>query len=68
MKERLEGLIGKLVGCRNLVLDNYLTELSAYDPSAGSMKAVERAGLLHDLDKHITNLHMELKRLEVTNA
>lgn len=64
MKDRIEALIGKLDVYRDSILGNYLTSLDHYDPENGSMDAVERAGLLHDLDKHITNLHMEMVRLD----
>lgn len=64
MEERILELLKKLVGHRDQVLSFYLTALDNYVPKEGSMEAVGRAGMLHDLDKHITNLEMELKRIE----
>lgn len=64
LEERIDTLIKKLVGHRDLVLDNYLTALNGYDPKEGSMESIERAGIMHDLDKHITNLELEIKRIE----
>lgn len=64
MNDRLQALIDKLDVMRDDVLNLYLLELDNYTAAKGSMGAVERAGILHDLDKHITNLHGEIKRQE----
>jgi hypothetical protein len=64
MKERINELINTLNAMRDEVLNNYLEALKRYSPEQGSVEAVERAGILHDLDKHITNLEMEVKRAE----
>lgn len=64
MKERLEKLIGDLVKRREEILDTYLKTLVDY--SGG--RAADEAGCLNDLDRHITNLHLELKRLGAING
>ncbi len=65
MKKRMEELINKLDVMRDEALNNYLGALDRFSPEKGSMEATERSGILHDLDKHITNLHMEIKRTEI---
>jgi len=64
MEERIVKQIERLVGMRDEVFALYLTALDSYSSQDGSMDAVERAGILHDLDKHITNLELEMKRIE----
>lgn len=64
MKQRIVDLLGVLNGHREVGLDLYLGALDKYVPKEGSIEAVERAGILHDLDRHITNLEMEVKRIE----
>lgn len=64
MKDRLKKLIEKLNGIRDEAIGFYLTELEAFTPNDGNPKAAMRAGIMHDLDKHITNLEMEVKRIE----
>jgi hypothetical protein len=63
LEARLDKLIKELVGRREEVVEQYLDALSGYSALEGSLDAVRRAGILHDLDKHITNLEMEMKRL-----
>lgn len=64
MIERLIELIRKLNEKRGEVVKHYLDELEHWTPREGSIAAIARAGILHDLDKHITNLELEIKRLE----
>lgn len=69
MKERLEKLIEHMDNQREVILNEYLASLDKYDGTSSSgMASVNSAGMLHDLDRHITNLHLELKRLEAVNA
>ncbi len=49
---------------RDAVLERYLSGLDQYHPETGGLLAIERAGFLNDLDKHITNLELEVKRIE----
>jgi HD superfamily phosphohydrolase YqeK len=63
MKDRIIERIKSMTEHRDRVMENYLVSLDQYDPNEGSISAVERAGILHDLDKHLTNLQMELKRI-----
>lgn len=63
MEERISALIEKLVGYREEVLNLYFAELDLYDPKNGSEGAVARAGRLHDIDRHITNLELEIRRI-----
>jgi hypothetical protein len=65
MKERIQKLIDRLDGMRDDVLARYLDALNEYSSETGSMPAVQRAGLLHDIDKHLTNLNMEMKRIDM---
>lgn len=65
MREKIEDRLRLLNSYREQVLSNYLGSLVNYNPKEGSLEAVEKAGLLHDLDKHITNLESELKRIEL---
>lgn len=64
MIERIQKQIDRLEELREDVLVNYLAALDAYKADMGSMEAVERAGILHDLDRHLTNLRMEVRRIE----
>jgi len=59
MVERIEKLIGMLDAERDKTLNLYLEALENYD----GHRAADTAGALHDIDRHITNLHMELKRI-----
>ncbi len=68
MKERIIELITKLNGMRDQVLEAYLLELERFTPGEGNPQSVVRVGILHDLDKHVTNLELEVQRLEVTEA
>lgn len=70
MKERLEKLIEALNKKREGLLEDYLAvlEASAPDIHNGSQAAIDRAGFIHDVDKHITNLHMELRHLKAEKA
>lgn len=68
MQDRIEKLIGALDKKRDGLLGLYLGKLEAYAPTESGpqpqgMESIEIAGLLADLDKHITNLYLELKRL-----
>lgn len=63
MQEELQTLINKLDAMRDVAVKNYMAELNKFTPDAGNPQAATRAGILHDLDKHITNLHMELRRI-----
>lgn len=55
---RLNKLIDDLTERRDKVLADYLNVLDSYDGG----RAADHAGMLHDLDKHITNCHLEIKR------
>ncbi len=57
---RLTKLIDDLTERRDKILDDYLNVLNSYDGG----RAADHAGMLHDLDHHITNCHMEIKRLQ----
>lgn len=59
MKERLENLLDKLNGRRDQILEEYLKILEDYD----GHRAATNAGALHDIDRHITNVILELKRM-----
>lgn len=63
MEERLLGLIHKLALMREETLKFYLDELDNFTAEGGNPQAVDRVGILTDLDKHITNLHLEVKRI-----
>ncbi len=61
--KRLEKALKKMTKCRESLIDAYLSSLERPDWSQeNSMTAVESAGRLHDCDRHITNIVMELKR------
>lgn len=64
LKKRITDLLGVLNGHREIGLNLYLDELEKYVPAEGSLTAINRAGMLADLDRHITNLEMELKRID----
>lgn len=76
--ERIEKLIDALVKKRDGLLDLYLSKLELYagtepGPQPQGLLAAETSGLINDLDRHITNLNLELKRAkaetkEVTHA
>lgn len=71
MKERIEKLIDALVSKRDGLLDKYLGHLEAYagteaGPQPQGLESVNMAGLIHDLDRHITNLHQELRLLKLS--
>lgn len=69
MKERLEKALETMKKRRDELLDEYLSslEVDAWD-NARSMQAVNTAGRLQDCDRHVTNLVLELKRMEVSDA
>ncbi len=67
MRDKIQKQLSRLEGMRNDVLGLYLTDLEEFSVKTGSMAAVNSAGILHDLDRHITNLEMELKRMESLN-
>lgn len=64
MEKRIQELIKMLNGLRDAALTHYLNELANFNAEKGSTRAVEAAGILHDLDKHVTNLEMEMKRIQ----
>lgn len=65
MKERLQNAVDLMTHRRDALLDTYLDSLLVDDwSSTRSMTAVETAGCLHDCDRHISNLMMEIKREE----
>lgn len=68
MKERLEKLIEALDKKRDGLLETYIVSLEKNVDNPewkdGSMGIIENAHLIHDLDKHITNLYSEIKREE----
>jgi len=69
MRERLDKILDELDQRRQAILEEYLQALEVPEwNSMNSMKAIGPAERLHDLDRHITNIHLELKRLELTNG
>lgn len=64
MQERIEKLISDLAAKRTEFLENYLTQLESFDPQ----KVYEAAIPFHDIDKHMTNLQIELKRIKAEEA
>jgi CHAD domain-containing protein len=68
MKERIEKLIEKLQKERANALTSYLamlenTEVKGF--SNDSQQRIEVAGVIQDLDRHLTILAMELKLQEI---
>ena len=64
-KERLESALDKMITCREELLNQYLLSLERPDWSPEtSHEAVNTAGRLHDCDRHITNLTLELKQVQ----
>lgn len=65
MFNRLQKLLGDLTARRVALLDAYLAclETDTWDNEA-SMAAVNAAGRLHDIDRHITNVQLEIRRAE----
>jgi len=63
MKDRIKAALDKLNEIRDEVVNYYLTECEKFTANDGNPKSAYRAGLLHDLDKNITNLEMEMKRI-----
>lgn len=65
MLERLEKLIADLQTKREAILDGYLHALEVYDQSRPNvtLEAVNKANLIHDIDRHITNLYAEIERV-----
>lgn len=73
MEERIELLIDSLNSKRVALLENYLVKLEEYSKTeAGAqpqgLQASEWAGLIVDLDRHITNLELELRRKKVIDS
>lgn len=60
IKDQIEKLIGQLDAERDKILSLYLEALEDYEGGV----AADCAGKLHDIDRHITNLHSELKRVK----
>ncbi len=60
MIQRITKLIEDLDTKRDEVMETYLKSLEDYD----GHRAADNAGALHDLDRHVTNLHLELKRIQ----
>lgn len=63
--ENIKTALEKLDAMRSGILELYVNELMKWDQVNGNPEAAMRAGVLHDLDKHITNLMLEVKRIEV---
>lgn len=73
MSERIETLIDALLDKREGLLEKYISTLEEYAKTeAGAqpsgLDAVTAAGLIHDIDKHLTNLRMELRLKGVINS
>lgn len=64
MIEQLKELITQLEIKRDGVMEQYITALQGYDVINGSVPAADWAARIHDLDRHITNINMEWRRLE----
>ncbi len=64
MKERIHQEIERLESMRDAILIRYLDALVDFTPDEGSMTAIGCVQILHDLDKHLSNLHWEIKRIE----
>lgn len=67
MQKRISKLIEALVKKRYGLLEKYVEKLEAYvateaGPQPQGMECINWAGLISDLDRHITNLELELKR------
>lgn len=67
MKEKIEKLIEALNKKRDGLLAKYLEKLEAYvptepGPQPQGLECINWAGLINDVDRHITNLELELKR------
>jgi len=60
MEERIVKVIQALTVHRDVALKRYVESLESYD----GHRAADYAGELHDLDRHINNLEMEIKRTE----
>lgn len=68
-KERFNALLDQLTKRRESLLEEYLKALEVAEwNNLNSMKAVENAGKIHDIDRHITNIMLEIKRLESIHA
>ena len=67
--ERLEAAVTKLTKCREDLLNAYLFTMERPDWSQEtSMEAINTAGRLMDCDRHITNLQIEIKRLQTSGS
>lgn len=69
-KERLQKLIDALTSKREGLLEKYVQKLEAYSiTEAGAqpqgMEAIDFSGLINDLDRHVTNLNLEIKAKKV---
>jgi hypothetical protein len=64
-EEQLNQILGKLEAEREKVLERYLANLNAYSIESPNltMDCVNAAGFLHDIDRHITNVNGEIKRI-----
>lgn len=67
MKERIEKLIDALNKKREGLVEKYLEKLDAYcatepGPQPQALECINYAGLVNDIDRHITVLELELKR------
>lgn len=67
MDEEIKKLIDALNEKREGLLRNYLEKLNQYaktepGPQPQGLEAITWSGLVNDIDKHITNLYLELKR------
>jgi len=66
-KARFEKLIDALNKKRDGLLEKYLEKLEKYvstepGPQPQGLECINWAGLINDVDRHITNLELELKR------
>lgn len=63
-KEQLQGLLTMLHDRRETLLNQYLADVGVSEwTNERSMEAVNSAGRLHDIDRHITNITMEMNRI-----
>lgn len=61
---RINKLVDDLTDRRARILEDYLAVLEEYNGG----RAADHAGMLHDIDKHITNCLLEIRRLQGLKA
>lgn len=68
-KERLEAALNCMNKRRDALLDEYLASMEKpeWTPEV-SLNAINTAGRLYDCDRHVTNLTMELKRIQTSGG